>query len=96
MVLEGLVGSVVLFPDPSSYRAKTFDGGAEIGWQQRGNLTTNAGCQLAAFARRRDANLQGSVGMGRRKAEGAQVWAVEDIDWYTQPSTECRYVRACG
>ena len=74
------LGAVVFFPDAAPNCTKTFDGRAEVGRQEGGDLTPDSRRQFAAFARGGDSDLQWSVGMGGWKREGTQVWAVQDVD----------------
>lgn len=50
------------------------------------NLAANPRGQLAAFARRRDTDLEWSIGICGEERESAEVWGVGDIDGYTQPA----------
>lgn len=77
-----------MLPDASSNRTEAVDGRAEVWWKESGDLAADTGCQLAAFARSGDADLQRTIGVGGRKAEGAEVLGVDNIDGYPHPSAQ--------
>ena len=67
----GSLDSMILFPYPTADGAETFDCRPEILGKDGCDLPPYARSELAAFARRGDANLEGPVRVGREKRERA-------------------------
>lgn len=74
--MRGLVLGLYALP----YRAETLAGCAEVRGEGRGDVATDAGGELAAFAVGGYSDLEGAVGVCGEEGEGAEGGGVDDIN----------------